>query len=218
MSDTTSGSAGGSSIIGTELVSLDADLGSDKNSVIVALAERLAANGRASDADALTAAVLDREAKSATGLPGGIAIPHARSEAVTTPSLGFARLSPKADFGAPDGPADLVFLIAAPEGAGGDHMKLLTALARALVRPDFVASLRAAASAEEVIALVEDVLPPRPAPSSSAPAGTGSLREAGGRASAERRTARRPHDRRGHRVPDRHRAHLYGRRRAGRRR
>ncbi|OWY81313.1 fructose-specific PTS transporter subunit EIIC [Rhodococcus sp. BUPNP1] len=170
MSDTTSGSAGGSSIIGTELVSLDADLGSDKNSVIAALAERLAANGRASDADALTAAVLEREAKSATGLPGGIAIPHARSEAVTTPSLGFARLSPKADFGAPDGPADLVFLIAAPEGAGGDHMKLLTALARALVRPDFVASLRAAASAEEVIALVEDVLPPRPAPSSGTPA------------------------------------------------
>lgn len=172
MSDTTSGSAGGSSIIGTELVSLDVDLGSDKNSVIAALAERLAANGRASDADALTAAVLEREAKSATGLPGGIAIPHARSEAVTTPSLGFARLSPKADFGAPDGPADLVFLIAAPEGAGGDHMKLLTALARALVRPDFVASLRAAASADEVIALVEDVLPPRPESSGSAPAGS----------------------------------------------
>lgn len=172
MSDTTSGSAGGSSIIGTELVSLDVDLGSDKSSVIAALAERLAANGRASDADALTAAVLEREAKSATGLPGGIAIPHARSEAVTTPSLGFARLSPKADFGAPDGPADLVFLIAAPEGAGGDHMKLLTALARALVRPDFVASLRAAASADEVIALVEDVLPPRPESSGSAPAGS----------------------------------------------
>ncbi|AOD22860.1 PTS lactose transporter subunit IIC [Rhodococcus sp. p52] len=172
MSDTNSGSAGGSSIIGTELVSLDVDLGSDKNSVIAALAERLAANGRASDADALTAAVLEREAKSATGLPGGIAIPHARSEAVTTPSLGFARLSPKADFGAPDGPADLVFLIAAPEGAGGDHMKLLTALARALVRPDFVASLRAAASADEVIALVEDVLPPRPESSGSAPAGS----------------------------------------------
>ncbi|MGW5337918.1 MULTISPECIES: fructose-specific PTS transporter subunit EIIC [Rhodococcus] len=172
MSDTTSGSADGSSIIGTELVSLDVDLGSDKNSVIAALAERLAANGRASDADALTAAVLEREAKSATGLPGGIAIPHARSEAVTTPSLGFARLSPKADFGAPDGPADLVFLIAAPEGAGGDHMKLLTALARALVRPDFVASLRAAASADEVIALVEDVLPPRPESSVSAPAGS----------------------------------------------
>ncbi len=172
MSDTTSDSAGGSSIIGTELVSLDVDLGSDKNSVIAALAERLAANGRASDADALTAAVLEREAKSATGLPGGIAIPHARSEAVTTPSLGFARLSPKADFGAPDGPADLVFLIAAPEGAGGDHMKLLTALARALVRPDFVASLRAAASADEVIALVEDVLPPRPESSGSAPAGS----------------------------------------------
>ena len=177
MSDTTSGSAGGSSIIGTELVSLDVDLGSDKNSVIAALAERLAANVRASDDDALTGAVGEGEANPPTCLSGGIAPPHARSEAVTTPSLGFARLSPKADFGAPDGPADLVFLIAAPEGAGGDHMKLLTALARALVRPDFVASLRAAASAEEVIALVEDVLPPRPAPSSSAPAGSAAAPE-----------------------------------------
>jgi PTS system fructose-specific IIC component len=49
---------------------------------------------------------------------------------------------PKVDFGAPDGPADLVFLIAAPEHGDADHLTLLTALARALVRPEFVASLR----------------------------------------------------------------------------
>ncbi|MEE2035289.1 PTS fructose transporter subunit IIABC, partial [Rhodococcus chondri] len=166
MSDIASGRPRGPAIIDTDLITLDSDLGADKESVVAALSARLAAAGRSSDADALTAAVLERESKSATGLPGGLAIPHCRSGAVTTASLGFARLSPKVDFGAPDGPADLVFLIAAPEGAGGDHMKLLTALARALVRPDFVAALRNARTADDVVALVEEVLPP---PTESAP-------------------------------------------------
>ncbi|MFZ2528013.1 MAG: fructose-specific PTS transporter subunit EIIC [Rhodococcus sp. (in: high G+C Gram-positive bacteria)] len=152
----------GPAIIVADLITLDADLGTDKASVISALSARLAAAGRASDADALTAAALARESKSATGLPGGLAIPHCRSESVTVASLGFARLAPRVDFGAPDGPADLVFLIAAPEGAGAEHMKLLSSLARALVRPDFVASLRDAATEAEIVALVEGVLPMPP--------------------------------------------------------
>jgi PTS system fructose-specific IIC component len=106
---------------------------------------------------------MDREAKVATGLPGGIAIPHCRSGAVTEASLAFARLTPGADFGAPDGPADLVFLIAAPEAGDADHLTLLSSLARALVRPEFVASLRSASSAQEVVTLVQDVVSPAPA-------------------------------------------------------
>ncbi|MFE3541701.1 fructose-specific PTS transporter subunit EIIC [Nocardia sp. NPDC059177] len=150
------------SIITTDLITLDADLGADKDAVITALAARLGTAGRASDADTVRRAALDREAQSATGLPGGIAIPHCRAAAVTTASLAFARLAPKVDFGAPDGPADLVFLIAAPEGAGTDHMKLLSALARALVRPAFVADLRSATTPAEVVALVDGVINPAP--------------------------------------------------------
>jgi PTS system fructose-specific IIC component len=147
-------------IISTDLVLLDVDAGSDKESVIGRLATRLAESGRVSDGAALQAAAMAREAQSATGLPGGIAIPHCRSAAVTSPSIGFARLAPKVDFGAPDGPADLVFLIAAPDGAGAEHMKLLSSLARALVRPDFVQSLRDAKSADDVVALVDGVVNP----------------------------------------------------------
>ncbi|WP_062987442.1 fructose-specific PTS transporter subunit EIIC [Nocardia anaemiae] len=159
------------SIITTELISLDTDLGSAKETVIATLAQRLTDNGRASSAEALRDAALAREAQSATGLPGGIAIPHCRNSAVTSASLGFARLDPAVDFGAADGPADLVFLIAAPEGAGAEHMKLLSSLARALVRPEFVGSLRGAASADEVVALVTDVLAQTPAmtPKKTAP-------------------------------------------------
>ncbi len=135
-----------STIISTELVLLDVDAGSTKESVIGRLATRLAESGRVNDGAALQAAAMAREAQSATGLPGGIAIPHCRSTAVTSPSIGFARLAPKVDFGAPHGPADLVFLIAAPDGAGAEHMKLLSSLARALVRP----RLRAVAARREV--------------------------------------------------------------------
>ncbi|MEV5833555.1 fructose-specific PTS transporter subunit EIIC [Nocardia sp. NPDC052112] len=151
------------SIITTELISLDTDLGSAKETVIAALAQRLTDNGRATSAEALRDAALARESQSATGLPGGIAIPHCRNAAVTSASLGFARLEPAVDFGAADGPADLVFLIAAPEGAGAEHMKLLSSLARALVRPEFVGSLRGAANADEVVSLVTDVVTQTPA-------------------------------------------------------
>ena len=158
------------SITTTELVAVDVDAGGDKEAVIGLLADLLAGAGRTSDRDGLVAAALAREGQSATGLPGGIAIPHCRSPHVDTASIAFARLSPKVDFGAPDGPADLAFLIAAPESGGSEHMKLLSSLARALVRKDFVESLRNAATADEVVALVEGVVNPAPAAPEAAPA------------------------------------------------
>ncbi|MCO7240649.1 fructose-specific PTS transporter subunit EIIC [Aeromicrobium sp. CnD17-E] len=171
-----------SRLITPALVALDADLGADASSVVAALAGRVADAGRASSADALAADVMAREATSATGLPGGIAIPHCRSEAVTEATLAFARLEPRADFGAPDGGADLVFLIAAPAGGDSDHLKLLSTLARALVRSEFTDALRAASSDDEVVALVEDVVSPQPV---ATPAAEGAAEAAPSAASAE---------------------------------
>ena len=145
-------------IINTDLVLLDVDAGGDKQTVIGRLVSRLADAGRTHDTDGLIAAAMAREEQSATGLPGGIAIPHCRSPYVDTASIGFARLSPAVDFGAPDGPADLAFLIAAPEAGGAEHMKLLSSLARALVRKDFVESLRNATTPAEVVELVDGVV------------------------------------------------------------
>ena len=165
-----------SALITTDLVALDVSPGADKTAVIRQLSELVARSGRATSADGLYSDAMDREAKVATGLPGGIAIPHCRSGAVTEASLAFARLTPGADFGAPDGPADLVVLIAAPEAGDADHLTLLSSLARALVRPEFVASLRSASSAQEVVTLVQDVVSPAPAttaaPAAAAPAAT----------------------------------------------
>jgi PTS system fructose-specific IIC component len=143
-----------SETITPDLVSLDVGLGEDKAAVIRSLAARVVAEGRASDADALFADAWAREEKDETGLPGGIAIPHAKSAAVSVPSLAFARLDPGVDFGAPDGPADLVFLIAAPEGAAEAHLAVLSKLARSLMQSDFTAGLRAARDADEVVDIV----------------------------------------------------------------
>jgi PTS system fructose-specific IIC component len=158
------------SITTTDLVALDVDAGGGREAVIGLLADRLAAAGRATDRAGLVAAAMAREAQSATGLPGGIAIPHCRSPYVDDATIGVARLSPPVDFGAPDGPADLAFLIAAPESGGSEHLKLLSSLARALVRKDFVESLRNASSAAEVVDLVEGVVNPAAAtPVATAP-------------------------------------------------
>ncbi len=157
-------------LINTDLVVLDADLGSDTSAVIRSLAGMVAGAGRATGVDALYADAQAREQKTATGVPGGIAIPHCRSEAVLEATLAMARLDPPVDFGAKDGPADIIFFIAAPAGADNEHLKLLSKLARSLIRKDFTAALRAARTPAEIVALVEGALADKPATPAPAPA------------------------------------------------
>jgi PTS system fructose-specific IIC component len=157
------------SLITTELVRLGADWGSDKHDVIRALAAVVDDAGRATSKDQLVEDAFARESTSATGLPGGIAIPHCRTSGVEVPTLAFARLEPPVDFGAKDGPADLAFLIAAPAGGDADHLTILTKLARALVKPAFTDALRAAETDEDVVDLVTHELG-EPAPGASKPA------------------------------------------------
>jgi len=159
-----------SQLITPDLVLLDANLGTDREGVIRALTSRVAELGRATDAEALFADAWAREQKTDTGVPGGIAIPHCRSEAVTEATLVMARLKPAVDFGATDAPADLIFLIAAPAGADQEHLTLLSALARSLVRPEFVDSLRAASTPEEIVTLVEQAIAPADATAPAAAA------------------------------------------------
>src|SRR6476661_9967113 len=140
------------SLITEEQVVLDLT-GADRHEATRRLGERLVASGRCTDLDQFLADVRTREETMATGLPGGIGIPHARSAAITEPSLVFGR-SEGIDWGAKDGPARLVFLIAAPEGGGDAHMQMLPKLARALMKQDFKAALAAATTESEVVRIV----------------------------------------------------------------
>ena len=167
-----------SELIAPELVLLDENLGDSRFDVIERLAHTIVKAERANDFDQLYADAKARESKTDTGIPGGIAIPHCRSAAVTEPTLAMARPNPAVSFGAKDGPADLIFFIAAPDGADQAHLKLLSTLARSLMKKSFTASLREASSAEEIVELVNGALgvgekkaeakPPEAAPAASA--------------------------------------------------
>lgn len=150
-------------LITPELVRLGVTVTGDKHAVIAEMADVIASAGRA-DREGLREAFEKREAQFATGMPGGIAIPHCRAEAVTQPALGLIRLAEPVDFGSKDGPADLIIGIAAPEGTGDAHMKLLAKLSRSLVRKDFLATLRSAQTPEEAAAAIAAVVQPDEAP------------------------------------------------------
>jgi fructose PTS system EIIA component len=148
----------------TELITpdlVDLSLGGTERTVVVrSLAQRLADAGRVTDVERFLADVEAREEQMATGLEGGIGIPHCRSSAVTTPTLAFGRSADGIDFGAPDGPAKLIFLIAAPEGDGAEHMSVLAALARRLVRPEFKQTLLDSTDPEQVAKYVREEVAP----------------------------------------------------------
>ncbi|MFD4179194.1 PTS fructose transporter subunit IIABC [Streptomyces anulatus] len=142
-----------SELITAELVDLDLSA-TTKDAAARSLAERMVAAHRVTDLDGFLADVAAREAQMPTGLDGGIGIPHCRSEHVNAPTLAFGRSGAGIDFGAADGPADLIFLIAAPAGADDDHLTILSGLARRLMDPEFTAALRAGTDPRAVTALI----------------------------------------------------------------
>ncbi|MGW5068310.1 PTS fructose transporter subunit IIABC [Streptomyces cyaneofuscatus] len=142
-----------SELITAELVDLDLSA-TTKDAAARSLAERMVGAQRVTDLDGFLADVAAREAQMPTGLDGGIGIPHCRSEHVSAPTLAFGRSARGIDFGAADGPADLIFLIAAPAGADDDHLTILSGLARRLMDPEFTAALRAGDDPATVAALI----------------------------------------------------------------
>ncbi|GAA2598048.1 fructose-specific PTS transporter subunit EIIC [Streptomyces roseoviolaceus] len=155
-----------SDMITADLV--DLDLSADtKEAAARALAERMVALGRVTDLDGFLADVAAREAQMPTGLDGGIGIPHCRSEHVTEPTLAFGRSSDGIDFGATDGPADLIFLIAAPAGADDAHLTILSSLARQLMNTEFTDALRSVGDAPAAAALIRGEEPDAPASAGS---------------------------------------------------
>ncbi|WP_159327089.1 fructose-specific PTS transporter subunit EIIC [Streptomyces tendae] len=167
-----------SDMITADLV--DLDLSADtKEAAARALAERMVALGRVTDLEGFLADVAAREAQMPTGLDGGIGIPHCRSEHVTEPTLAFGRSAAGVDFGAADGPADLIFLIAAPAGADDAHLTILSSLARQLMNAEFTAALRSVGDAAAAAALIRGE---EPTPAEGAPEETGDTVDTGGTA------------------------------------
>ncbi|NEA60247.1 PTS transporter subunit EIIA [Streptomyces sp. SID13666] len=132
---------------------------SDKESAIREVAEMLATTGKVADVDALVAVALAREAQGTTGLGEEIAIPHAKTDAVTSPLVGFARSADGIDWGSLDGTkAKLVFMISVPEAAAGDeHLRILAQLSRKLMDSGFRDRLHKAQDRDAILQVLAEI-------------------------------------------------------------
>ncbi|WP_035763976.1 PTS sugar transporter subunit IIA [Arthrobacter sp. H20] len=142
-----------------ELVILEM-VADSKEEAAAQLAGKLFENGRISQLDGFLAQVNSREHQMATGLPGGVGLPHARSEYVTQTSIavGVTKYGHSLDFGAVDGPATLVLLIATPSQSFSEHLEVLATLARSLFKENFRESLRRAHDTEVIAELINSTL------------------------------------------------------------
>ncbi|MGW3424683.1 fructose-specific PTS transporter subunit EIIC [Streptomyces phaeochromogenes] len=131
----------------------------DKESAIREMAGLLAATGKVTDVEELVAAALRREEQGTTGLGEEIAIPHAKTDAVTAPVVGFARSAGGVEWGSLDGTkAKLVFMISVPEAAAGDeHLRILALLSRKLMDTGFRERLMTAPDEAAVLDVLREI-------------------------------------------------------------
>lgn len=115
------------------------------------------ASGNISDKAAYKEGILAREKEFSTAVGDGIAIPHAKVAAVKQPGLAAMTVPGGVDWNAPDGaPADLMFMIAAPEGEANTHLEMLANLSAMLMHEEFANKLRAAKTATEFLSIIDD--------------------------------------------------------------
>ena len=128
-----------------------------KADVISEMIEKLDLAGKLSNKAMYQQAVLDREAEYSTGIGMGIAIPHGKSSGVKEAALVFARSKSGVDFDSMDGKAThLLFLIAVPEAANDDHLRILGTLSAKLMHQSIREALLNAATYEEVVAVFDE--------------------------------------------------------------
>ncbi|WP_404350397.1 fructose-specific PTS transporter subunit EIIC [Sutcliffiella horikoshii] len=130
---------------------------SNKSDVIKELIDSLDCAGKLADKQKYEEAILAREAQSTTGIGEGIAIPHAKTDAVKTPAIAFGVAKDGVDYESLDGqPSQLFFMIAASAGANNEHLETLSRLSSMLMDSEFRNALLAAPSKEEVIRLIDN--------------------------------------------------------------
>lgn len=126
-----------------------------KSEAIDMLVDLQVKGGNIADREEYKKGILAREAMSSTAVGEGIAIPHAKSEAVKAPSLAAMTVPEGVDYEAMDDePSNLLFMIAAPNN-GNVHLEVLSRLMTLLMDEDFRAKLMAAKDVDEFLSAVD---------------------------------------------------------------
>jgi len=131
--------------------------GSNKNEIIVELVDLISGSNPFVERSTVLRSIFEREATMSTGIGHGVAIPHGKSKGVKQIVAAFGALPGGVDFEALDGkPVYLFFLIAAPEGPAGPHLRCLSRLSRLLNREKFRDDLRAAEGPADALRIIEE--------------------------------------------------------------
>lgn len=127
-----------------------------KKDALDQMVDLMAKSGRVRDVEKYRKGVYAREEESTTGIGEGIAIPHCKSDAVIKPGLAAMTLPEGVDFDSLDGePANLFFLIAAPNTEDNVHLDVLSKLSVLLMDEDFTNRLRQAKDAAEFLKVID---------------------------------------------------------------
>ena len=130
---------------------------STKAEVIRELLDILADAGKLSDKDRAYNALLERESQGSTGLEYGIAVPHAKTDAVETLTIAIGISPDGIEFGAMDGrPSKLFFLLLAPPEQSGPHIEALAEIARLSRSEAFLRALISSRSPADVLELLRE--------------------------------------------------------------
>lgn len=137
-----------------EAIRLNAKV-ADKTAVIDLMIDLHRKTGNIADIAAYRDAILAREKSGSTAIGEGIAIPHAKSEAVTRPGLVAVTVPAGVSYGAPDGePSRLFFMIAAPMD-GDLHLEVLSRLMVLLMDEELRAELMSAKSPQAFLDAID---------------------------------------------------------------
>ena len=127
-----------------------------KKQALDMLVDLMAKQGNITDIETYRQCVYHREEEGSTGVGEGVAIPHAKTPAVSRPGLAFMRVKSGVEFDSLDGqPAKIFFLIAAPDTEDNVHLDVLARLSTLLMDPDFIDGIMNAESTEALFALIE---------------------------------------------------------------
>lgn len=137
-----------------ESVELNGSAGSKKEA-LEKLVRLMVNQGNIADPEEYKKKVFAREEEGSTGVGEGVAIPHAKTAAVTKPGLAFMRCGDGVEFDSLDGlPAKLFFLIAAPDSKDNVHLDVLSRLSTLLMDPDFIDGIMAVDSVDALYELI----------------------------------------------------------------
>ena len=126
----------------------------DKEHLLQQMVELLVKAGRVTSSQVILGELLKREHVMSTGIGGGIALPHARTDETSDLVLVFARTGHPLDFQALDSkPVDLVCMLIGPKGPDNVLVKLLARVSRLLQDESFKQGLREAATPADVLAV-----------------------------------------------------------------